>query len=98
MTDSVCEFESLPARQSVALNDIAGLAVRPFAALAGFYRRRKALERLAVLDDHMLRDIGLHRIDLADAATLSTGEDVTRFLQGRVNERRYAEQRRTRGR
>ncbi|MFN0262597.1 DUF1127 domain-containing protein [Tepidamorphus sp. 3E244] len=75
------------------LAGLAGLAVRPFAAIAGFYRRRAMLSRLAELDDRMLCDIGLQRFDLQDAATLSSGEDATRFLRGRAIERRQNEAR-----
>ena len=95
MTNAVCDFETSvsPARgSSNALYDIAGLAVRPFAAIAGYYRRRSVLATLASLDDHMLCDIGLQRFDISDAVALSSDEDVTRFLRGRADERRRAEQ------
>ena len=98
MTNAVCDFESSASSalgRFNALYDLAGLAVRPFAALAGFYRRRAVLAKLASLDDHMLCDIGLQRFDIADAATLSSGEDVTRFLRGRADERRRGEHRRS---
>ncbi|MCB1479389.1 MAG: DUF1127 domain-containing protein [Tepidamorphaceae bacterium] len=94
MTNAVCDFDapvSSARGRASALYDLAGLAVRPFATIAGFYRRRAVLAKLASLDDHMLCDIGLQRFDIADAATLSSGEDVTRFLRGRANERRRAE-------
>ena len=100
MTHAVFDFES-HARSALGrsnpLYDIAGLAVRPFAAIAGYYRRRAMLSRLADLDDRMLCDIGLQRFDVSDAMTLSSGEDATRFLRGRANERRLAEQRRSAG-
>ena len=96
MTDAACELDPRSSREALALNTIAGIAVRPFAALAGFYRRRAMLTRLTQLDDHMLKDIGLQRFDLCDAMTLSSGEDVTRFLRGRADERRVAERGRQR--
>ena len=78
------------AAQAIDLNAVAGLAVRPFAALAGYFRRRKALSQLSELDDHMLADVGLQRFDVADAAALPASQDVTRFLRDRVIERKEA--------
>lgn len=38
--------------------------VRSLSGLALARHRRKAAARIACLDDHLLRDIGLHRIDV----------------------------------
>ena len=95
MTNAVCDFDapvSSARGRASALYDLAGLDVRPFATIAGFYRRRAVLAKLASLDDHMLCDIGLQRFDISDAVALSSDEDVTRFLRGRADERRRAEQ------
>ncbi len=74
--------------QDVDLYRLAGLSVRPFAALASHFRRRAALADLSALDDRMLSDIGLQRFDIEDAARLPLSQDVTRFLRERAIERK----------
>lgn len=83
MTNAILDYAGRAGPSANPLFDVAGLAVRPFAALASFYRRRAVLARLAELDDRMLCDIGLQRFDITDAASLSPREDVTLFLRGR---------------
>jgi uncharacterized protein YjiS (DUF1127 family) len=50
-------------------------------------RARREFERLAVLSDYELRDIGLTRQDLRDASALRLDEDPTLHL-ARLSERR----------
>ncbi len=51
---------------------------------------RRALAQVAGLDDHMLRDIGLTRSDIHDAASVPLTQDPTRMLVLRATERRAA--------
>ncbi len=52
--------------------------------------RRQMMAELSHLDDHMLRDIGVTRADLRDAAATPLFEDPTQTLVTRVRERRAA--------
>ncbi|MGR7996300.1 DUF1127 domain-containing protein [Xanthobacter sp. ZOL 2024] len=52
---------------------------------------RRVISQLAGLDDHMLRDIGITRADLRDAAAEPLGADPTRVLVLRSTERRVAQ-------
>ncbi|TCT03467.1 DUF1127 domain-containing protein [Aquabacter spiritensis] len=54
--------------------------------------RRHALNQLGALDDHMLRDIGLTRCDVSDAAAEPLWRDATQVLVMRAVERRAAAQ------
>jgi uncharacterized protein YjiS (DUF1127 family) len=60
--------------------------------VAGFLERaalgRRALRQLAEADDRMLKDIGLNRSDLRNAAAEPLYSDPTRLLAGRVDETR----------
>ena len=49
---------------------------------------RRLRSTLAALSDHALKDIGLTRVDLADATALPSGRDPGRFLAARRSERR----------
>jgi uncharacterized protein YjiS (DUF1127 family) len=49
---------------------------------------RRALRQLASADDRMLKDIGLDRSDLRNAASQPLYRDPTRLLAGRVDEGR----------
>lgn len=59
---------------------------------------RRALRQLGQLDDHMLRDIGLTRGDLLDAASEPLWRDSTHVLVTRTVERRAAARLRARER
>lgn len=49
---------------------------------------RRALRQLAAADDRMLKDIGLDRSDLRNAAAQPIYRDPTQLLAGRVDETR----------
>jgi enamine deaminase RidA (YjgF/YER057c/UK114 family)/uncharacterized protein YjiS (DUF1127 family) len=51
--------------------------------------RRRAMKRLALMDDRELDDIGLRRQDLRDAMASGFGVDPTGMLAGRAKERHY---------
>jgi uncharacterized protein YjiS (DUF1127 family) len=55
---------------------------------------RRALRQLAGADDRMLKDIGLDRSDLRNAAAQPLYRDPTQLLAGRVDETRTHEPRR----
>jgi uncharacterized protein YjiS (DUF1127 family) len=59
-----------------------------------FYRARSEIALLAGMDDHQLRDIGLTRIDVANAAALPPERSPTAALAAMVNERRSLRSRR----
>jgi uncharacterized protein YjiS (DUF1127 family) len=46
-------------------------------------RHRRALANLAMLDDRMLRDVGLERSDVYEAMALPFGQDAGLFLDER---------------
>jgi uncharacterized protein YjiS (DUF1127 family) len=62
------------------------------ARIADFLERaaagRRALRQLASADDRMLKDIGLDRSDLRNAAAQPLYSDPTKLLAGRVDEGR----------
>lgn len=60
------------------------------ATAARFYSGRRQIALLGQLSDHMLKDIGLDRSDLRDAAAIGYPADPTRFLVIRAVERRAA--------
>ncbi|MEP9378228.1 DUF1127 domain-containing protein [Aquabacter sp. CN5-332] len=64
----------------------AGLAVKAARAI----ERRRALNQLGQMEDHMLRDIGLTRSDVRDAASEPLWRDATQVLVTRSVERRVA--------
>lgn len=68
------------------LMQMAGLAVK----VARSLENRSALTQLAQLDDHMLRDIGVTRGDVRDAASEPLWRDGTHVLIARAVERRAA--------
>ncbi|MFG1294178.1 DUF1127 domain-containing protein [Xanthobacter variabilis] len=51
---------------------------------------RRVMARLAALDDHMLKDMGITRADVCDAVSEPLGADPTRLLVLRATERRAA--------
>lgn len=52
------------------------------------YRNRALLQAMAELGDHELKDIGLTRQDLGDAAVAPLGADPSLVLVARAEERR----------
>lgn len=64
-----------------------------FAAMAGrlsaYRRSRHVLRDLEAMDDHLLKDIGLSRSDVAQAAVAELGTDRMAML-GRARNRRMA--------
>ena len=64
--------------------------IRRVAELTRAISGRRVLANLARLDDHMLKDIGLSRSDLSDAAALPFLSDPTTKLLERAAERRAA--------
>ncbi|MDI4666339.1 DUF1127 domain-containing protein [Xanthobacter autotrophicus] len=69
---------------------LAGKVVNVAGAIARAAERRRVMVELSGLDDHMLRDIGLTRSDLRDAASGPVLADPTRVLMLRATERRTA--------
>lgn len=63
-----------------------GLVAKAARAMA----RRHTLHQLGEMDDHMLRDIGLTRSDIRDAAAEPIWRDATQVLVSRSVERRAA--------
>jgi uncharacterized protein YjiS (DUF1127 family) len=81
----------LPLPATAALARIAGLAREVALRLVDVARavkNRRDMHVLASFDDRMLRDIGLTRGDLRDAASEPVWRDPTAVLVTRVNERR----------
>lgn len=68
----------------------AAAAARWIARAAGAFNGRRIVADLGRMDDRMLRDIGLSRSDLRDAASASRLEDPTVVLFRRAAERRSA--------
>ncbi len=65
-------------------------AVRPVLNLGRAIARRHELATLGQLNDHMLKDIGIDRSDLRDAASMPLWADPTQLLVSRTVERRAA--------
>lgn len=63
---------------------------RAIGSVGRLMERRRVIAELATFDDHMLRDIGLTRADVRDAASVMFPVDPTRTLVRRANERRTA--------
>lgn len=63
---------------------------RAIGSVGRLIERRRVIAELASFDDHMLRDIGLTRADLRDAASTTFPVDPTRTLVLRATERRAA--------
>lgn len=79
-------------RLRIAAAGLAGMPVFYLEAIRQVFRsweNRRSLDVLAGLDDHMLRDIGLSRSDLRDAASEPLWRDPTAMLAARVLERRH---------
>lgn len=79
-------FASFGAAASAALLAVALQVFRLVKAVA----RRRVIADLAEFDDRMLRDIGLNRSDLRDAASTPVWQDPTRILVVRSVEKRAA--------
>jgi uncharacterized protein YjiS (DUF1127 family) len=79
-------FASFGAAASATLLAVALRVLRFGKALA----RRRVIADLAEFDDRMLRDIGLNRSDLRDAASTPMWEDPTSVLVVRAVEKRAA--------
>lgn len=69
---------------------LAGLLRSAWCAFARDRLRMRAARELARKDDRMLRDIGLNRADLRDAASVPLAHDPTDMLVLRATERRAA--------
>ncbi|QRG09813.1 DUF1127 domain-containing protein [Xanthobacter dioxanivorans] len=74
----------------LAFVGVVGRGVKAAGAVGRAIERRSVLSQLASCDDHMLRDIGLTRSDLRDAAATPLTRDPTRMLVLRATERRTA--------
>ncbi|MFS8038569.1 DUF1127 domain-containing protein [Xanthobacter sp. AM11] len=74
----------------LALVAVAVHGAKAAGAVGRAIERRRVLAELAGLDDHMLRDIGVTRADLRDAAATPFPADPTRLLVLRTIERRTA--------
>jgi uncharacterized protein YjiS (DUF1127 family) len=68
----------------------AAAAARWIARAVGAFNGRRIVADLGRMDDRMLRDIGLSRSDLRDAASVSRLDDPTDVLFRRAAERRAA--------
>lgn len=68
----------------------AAATARAVGAIWSAWDHRRALSQLGGLDDRMLRDVGLTRSDLRDAAAAPLLQDPTRVLVLRATERRAA--------
>lgn len=74
----------------LVLADLAGKGAKAAGTIGRAIERRRVLADLAGLDDHMLKDIGVTRTDLRDAAAVPLLRDPTRVLVLRTIERRTA--------
>jgi uncharacterized protein YjiS (DUF1127 family) len=79
-------FASFGAAASATLLAVALQVIRLAKAVA----RRRVIADLAEFDDRMLRDIGLNRSDLRDAASTPMWQDPTSVLVVRSVEKRAA--------
>jgi hypothetical protein len=87
-----CIAESRKASQSFQLPFGASFDwfVRVGGGIARAFAGRRVLRELASFDDRMLKDIGLTRADLRNAAAEPLYRDPTTLLAGRVGEFRPA--------
>ena len=69
----------MAARKAVAA--IAAAARRRWRSYLTWRERRQAIKELGGLDDHMLKDMGLHRSEIE---TVVGGEDPSRLSEGKV--------------
>ena len=72
-----------------AAASVARIAANAAAGLSRDALNRRVLYRLSIMSDPELRDIGLTRYDVSDAASLQSG-DATHFLIARRDSRRTA--------
>jgi uncharacterized protein YjiS (DUF1127 family) len=63
-------------------NIVARLVTRIINGLAGWGRRRRTINELMALDDHMLKDIGLHRSQISSMAHHLPASRHSRVLIG----------------
>jgi uncharacterized protein YjiS (DUF1127 family) len=68
----------------------AAVLTRGWRGFVAGIKHRRALSRLADLDDHMLADIGLTRSDLYVAYCEPLWRDPTSILERRISDRRTA--------
>lgn len=73
------------------LADIVHRAGITIQSLLMCFQRRNMVNQLLGLDDHMLRDMGLSRSDVVDAASEPIWRDPSRLLKVRAVERRTLE-------
>ena len=89
-----CHKPSISPAAQVTAKGVMWLArgVDVLARIADFLERaaagRRALRQLAEADDRMLKDIGLDRSDLRNAAAQPLYRDPTALLAGRIGEGR----------
>ncbi len=86
MTINLLQLPTYPAAAGIAR--VAGNVIARVVDVFRAYKHRRALTQLSHLDERMLRDIGLTRGDLRDAAAEPLWRDPTTVLVRRSNERR----------
>jgi uncharacterized protein YjiS (DUF1127 family) len=89
-SSAVAPVGELVAALMLAFARTLGTGVKAAAGIGRAMERRRTLNELAGLDDHMLSDIGLTRSDLRDATAGPLLSDPTQTLALRANERRAA--------
>jgi len=76
-------FHSASTRGATAI-EIASMIVTPFAKVARYFRREAEIARaerhMAKLNDHLLKDVGVHRSQIHFAARMGRNEYGRRYL------------------
>ena len=73
-------IRTIETRTRPATPSFARTAMQVIASAWAVYRNRRQLRRIADLDDHLLRDIGLTRSDVEAASTMPIYTDPTARL------------------
>lgn len=79
------------ARGALALRTAIRSVVKSMSVVWNFWSYRSTMTQLELLDDHMLKDIGVTRGDVQSAATLPYTDDPTSQLRRLSMERRAAD-------